>query len=202
MSSERRINSWRPDGVPFFWIPKEGFDRIEQGLERGSAASAKLVFVALCLLANRMGVATFSKPINYLATLASQGRRTVERRLTDLQRLGLVTMEREGRGEAYNFTLATLSRHPATLSRQVTTGTEPQAVALPKEPKNARTEGKPSIVERIALERKLQILQRRQSELRQSTAEQWQRDEHPERLAELHEVGAKIKALEDQLLDA
>jgi len=47
--------------VPFCWQPKEALRRIEQGLERAPAASAKLVYVALTRIASDCGNATFEK---------------------------------------------------------------------------------------------------------------------------------------------
>ncbi len=54
--------------------------------------------------------------------------------------------------------------------------------------------------ERIAAENRLKILKERLGRLRDDTSEQWQRDEHPELLAEKREVVGQIKALEDSLL--
>src|SRR5262245_34180766 len=108
------MTTWSPNGEPFFWVPKSAFERIDQGLELGPAATAKLVYVALCIVANREGAATFTKPINYLATLASLERRTVERRLVDLEQLKLVDVQRGKLRQAHQYTLTTLSRNVAT----------------------------------------------------------------------------------------
>jgi hypothetical protein len=67
---------------------------------------------------------TFSAPIAYLAAVASLHRRTVERRLEDLERLGLVTIRRQQLRVAHTFTLTTLSRNDGTHSRSDTTARE------------------------------------------------------------------------------
>lgn len=124
--NEREIQ----DG-PWMWQHKDAFWRINQGLERGSAASAKLVYVALTWIASDEQSETFSKPINYIADLASLGRRTVEKRLADLERLGFVLIERkklEGtKGNDLNtYTLAKLMRKGlAQLMRKPCASEEP-----------------------------------------------------------------------------
>ncbi len=122
--------AWLPNGIPFCWQPKEAFRRIEQEAELDEAASAKLVYIALSRVASDEETRSFTKPINYLATLASVNRRTVERRLPLLERLGLVTVERSKLRASHRYTLATLSRNVATRR-------DPVAVALIEERKNS-----------------------------------------------------------------
>jgi len=104
----------------FCWQSKEVLFRIGRDLEPGSATSAKMVYVALSWIASNEGSETFKTPIGYIAHLASLDRRTVMRRLPDLERLGLVSIERrkiEGtKGNEQNvYTLVTLSHYPSDL---------------------------------------------------------------------------------------
>ena len=56
--------------------------------------------------------------------------------------------------------------------------------------------------DRIALEHNLKILKDRERQLAEDTADQWQRDEHPENVADLTQLRAEIRELENQLLRA
>jgi hypothetical protein len=85
---------WNPRGIPFCWLPKLALEKIEQNLDPAQAGSAKLVYLALARVANAERSGTFTKPIEYISVLASVERRTVERRLPDLERLRLVKVER------------------------------------------------------------------------------------------------------------
>jgi DNA-binding transcriptional regulator YhcF (GntR family) len=151
--------AWQPNGIPFCWQPKEAFRRIEQEAELDEAASAKLVYIALSRVASDEETPTFTKPINYLATLASVNRRTVERRLPLLERLGLVTVERSKLRASHRYTLATLSRNVATRR-------DPVAVALIEEqkkysstaPRNSSTEVSESWLRELATETPYQPL--------------------------------------------
>ena len=199
---------WRPNGVPYFWVPKEAFDRINQKLERGAAASAKLVYVALNMIANHRGVGTFEVPINYIATIASLERRTVERRLTDLKHLDLVTVIPLKIAGTFShspsrYTLTTLSRNLATLSQNLTTARGPQPVAHTKERKNLRggspLDRKLSTSERISADNAMKLLRVHIQKLEDDTHHPYQRKEHPELVAELKqkreqlaELGAKL----------
>jgi hypothetical protein len=132
---------WHPAGIPFFWIPKAGFDRLEQALERGAAATAKLVYVALCIIANREGSSSFEKPLNYISVLASLDRRTVERRLADLKRIGLVSIEsRQIPGTSgpapSRYTLTSQSHDLTSQSHDIPAAVKPLAVILPIEQEN------------------------------------------------------------------
>jgi hypothetical protein len=152
---------WHPNGTAFFWVPKSAFEKIENSLELAPAASAKLVFMALCVLANREGSATFTKPLNYLATLASVSRRTAWSRLGDLERLKLVTVERGKLRQAHRYTVQQPLPNvvqPLPNDRQVSTL---HTCTLPKEPgeqKNRGSNPKPKPLttgERIGLKDKL-----------------------------------------------
>lgn len=121
---------WNPRGIPFCWLPKLALEKIEQNLDPAQAGSAKLVYLALARVANAERSGTFTKPISYIAVLASVERRTVERRLPDLERLRLVKVERSKKVRtSHVYRLATLSRNNATPSRNDATA----AVALNKE---------------------------------------------------------------------
>lgn len=120
------MSAWKPDGAAFCWQPKEAFRRIEEGTEQpGSAIS---VYVALTRIASNEEGQTFTKPIAYIAKLACVERRTVERRLPELEQLGLVSVERRQipgtkANDAHRYTLTTLSRKEvATPSRKLATG--------------------------------------------------------------------------------
>ena len=199
--------AWNPDGTIFDWLPREAMQRIEKELELGAAGTAKLVYLALCRIANKEESAVFTKPINYIATLASVGRKTVERRLPDLERLNLVSIDRRkiagtNANDSNTYTLATLRRKVASLSHNLATGTRLPAVAVKKEQKNGRTGFKKprTIPDRIAAENQLKILKSRLDDLTADTSEQWQRDEHPELVTEKQNVRAEITALENSLL--
>lgn len=194
------MNAWTPNGTAFCWLPKEAIQRIEESLELGEAASAKLVYLALCRIASNEGSAEFTKPINYIATLSSVHRRTVERRLPDLEKMRLVSITRrkiEGTmaRDSSTYTLATLSRKVATVRSH-------HAVAVNRELENKRTVcQKPrSVPERIAAEYRLKILKGRLVELEADTSEQWQRDDNPKLVTEKNSLRAEITALENSLL--
>lgn len=194
------MNAWTPNGTAFCWLPKEALQRIEESLELGEAASAKLVYLALCRIASNENSNVFTKPINYIATLSSVHRRTVERRLPDLERIRLVTIARrkvEGTkaNDSSTYTLATLSRKVATVRSL-------HAVAVNRELENKRTVcHKPRTVpERIAAENRLKILNSRLGELSADTSEQWQRDANPGLVTEKNQLRAEITALENSLL--
>jgi DNA-binding HxlR family transcriptional regulator len=184
--------NWRPQG-PFFWVPKDAFEKIEENLERGPAASAKLVYVALCIVANRENTPTFSKPINYLVEIASLERRTIERRLPDLERLGLIQVQRAKLHAPHTYTITTLSRNVAT-ARSL------QPVALPKEQKEQRERPRPlNNVERISADKLKADLQQEIKDLKAATSEPWQRQQHPERLSKLQDAQAQLEALTERL---
>lgn len=151
--------AWHPNGIAFCWLPKEALRRIEQGAELEEAATAKLVYLALSRVASDEETSSITKPINYLATLASVNRRTVERRLPLLERLGLVTVERSKLHASHRYTLATLSRNDATRR-------DPVAVALIEEqknstaaaPRNSNTEVSDSWLRELAAEKPYQQL--------------------------------------------
>ena len=110
---------------------------IEQNLELNEAASAKLLCLGLCTIANREGTATFTKPISYLAALSSLSVATVKRRLPDLERLGIIRVERFKLRQSNRYTLLTTadSSQRANDSSRTHGHREP----LPKERKNGRT---------------------------------------------------------------
>src|SRR2546422_429583 len=102
--------AWKPQGVPFFWAPKEAMRKIEQNLELDEAAGAKLVYIALEGIASDERRGTFVKPLNYIATLASVSRSTLTRRLRDLERFGLVRRERFALKQPNRYTLLRLAK--------------------------------------------------------------------------------------------
>lgn len=82
---------WAPH-APFCFQPKEAFDRIFEKLEH--PASAAMLYVGLTRIASNEGSDTFVFPLAYIAVLALMDRKTVMRRLPDLERIGLVKVER------------------------------------------------------------------------------------------------------------
>lgn len=199
------MSAWTTDGTTFDWIPREAIQRIEQSLELGQAASAKLVYLALCRIANKEGSAVFSKPINYIATLASLNRRTVERRLPDLKNLKLVSIEpRKVPGTKSNdsstYTLTTLSRN-------LTTVRGPLTVAVKKEQKKGSQDlfclpsiQKPrSPAERIGKENKLRILKAKLKGLEDDTSEIWQRESSPQLVRERDDIRQQVAIVESEL---
>lgn len=181
-------------------MPKEGIRRIEENLELGDAASAKLVYLALCRIACNEGSAVFTKPINYIATLSSLHRRTVERRLPSLEGLGLLTIARRKIDGTKAQDLSTYTL--ATLGRKVAAVRSPHAVAVNREIENKRIGfQKPlTVPERIAAENQLRILRGNLAELEADTAEQWQRDARPDLVVEKQKLRAEIAARENALL--
>lgn len=206
--------SFTPDKQPFVWLPKDALSAIEHGLEMKYAGSAKLVLLACYRVANSEASATFTKPISYIATLASLERRTVERRLPDLVRLGLIKIESQhlpgSKGRDLNrYTLPTLRRNLATQSHNLATRQQPHQVAISIEQENREKEqagGKPrkpmTVPERITLQGQIKIQQERLERLRGETSEQWQRDANPGLVAEKRQVQTKLTELENQLLRA
>jgi hypothetical protein len=139
---------WRPTGA-FCWQPKEAFWLIEENLSRPGPAA--LVYLALTRIASNEGGASFSKPIAYIAKLAWVGRRTVERQLPELERIGLVHLERRQipgtkANDVHRYTLASLGRNLtsqkrnslASRSRKLATGNEALPVAVNKEQKERK----------------------------------------------------------------
>lgn len=205
---------WTPNGVPFFWVPKEAFRVIDDGLERGVAATAKLLYVALCAIANQSDSPTFARPITKLASVASLERRTVERRLIDLENLGLLVVTRrkiEGTraNDLSEYSLPTLSRHLATVSRNLATARSVPAVVdyIDREQENRRTGesgrsstlGRLQTADRIALENKLKAFQEKAKRLAGDLSDRVQRETRPEDVAKLKRYREEISKLERSL---
>ncbi len=91
--------------MAFFWAPKFAMAKIEETLELNDAGTAKLVYIALCRIANNEDTGSFTKPIQYLATIASVSRSTVKRRLADLEEMGLIRIERFPLRQASRYTV-------------------------------------------------------------------------------------------------
>ena len=195
-----RGNDWSPNGSAFFWMPKEGIRRIEENLELGDAASAKLVYLALCRIACNERSAAFTKPINYIATLSSLHRRTVERRLPSLEKLGLLTIARRKIDGTKAQDMSTYNL--ATLGRKVAAAKSPHAVAVNREQENKRTgfQRPLTVPDRIAAENSLKILKSQLAELEGETSEQWQRDDRPDLVVKKQKLRAEIIARENALL--
>lgn len=110
--------TWRPT-PPFCWQPREAFDRIEKNLETSEAGSAALVYVSLSRIASIEGGPTFARPIGYISKLSFLSESTTQRRILDLERIGLVAIKRrqiEGTKakSVSEYTLATLPRKVAS----------------------------------------------------------------------------------------
>ena len=115
--TEGAVSCWSPQGTPFVWLPKEGLRKVEQTAD--DAPSAMLVYLALCRIACDEGAGTFSKPIAYVSKLAGVGRRTVERRLPDLERASLVKIQRAALRTSHTYTLESFKQPHASQSRSV-----------------------------------------------------------------------------------
>ena len=123
------MSAWKPSG-PFCWQPKEAFRIIEENLEQPSTAA--MVYVGLTRIASNVEGPSFSKPIGYIAKLAMVDRRTVLRRIPDLERLGLVKVDRRripdtNANDLSTYTLTTLSHKVVTPSHQPPGDTVSQA---------------------------------------------------------------------------
>lgn len=197
------MSAFTPNGQPFVWIPKEAFDRIEQGLERGQAASAILVYVALCRIASNDNSNSFAKPINYISRLASLERRTIERRLPDLERLGLVKITRRmSDGKTCDqsvYEVTTLSRKGATLSQEGATAPRLHAVAVTRELENKRKE-QLTTAQRIGIEHQLEAIKSDIEQLENETVYHW--DRTPEKMEKLETLKAQREVLNNRLRSA
>ena len=207
------MSPWESNGAPIAWMPKDGLRKIEQTAE--DAPSAMLVYLALARIASDERSDTFSKPIAYVAKLAGGiGRRTVERRLPDLERAGVVKIQRHALKINHTYTLenfspahAPQSRNDAPQSRNDASQSRNDASPNQKSKshlveKYRSTEGKAprSVPERIAAENQLRILKGRLENLQSDTAEQWQRDANPALVTEKQKLRAQVTALENSLL--
>jgi hypothetical protein len=94
-----------PNGQPFVWLPVEALEKIRESCEH--PGSGILVLIALYRIGCRERSSTFSKPLNYIATLSCVERRTVIRRLAELEKCGLVTIKRT-QGELCEYCLPSL----------------------------------------------------------------------------------------------
>lgn len=169
-------DGWNP-GPPFVRIPSEAFDMIERNVAGDCMPTAIAAYVGLVRMADRHQCATFQLPTNYLAKVAGLSRRSFERRLEDLTRAGVVTVERTHqpgtKGFGFNrYHLAPLSRKVASSSQHLASGSGPQADAHPTDIQKGRREPashKPiGTGERIGLENQRTMLQ---SELERLKAE-------------------------------
>lgn len=80
--------------APYVAVPIRALDAIEQQLDRDEACTAKAALFALYRIANRERTGTSTKSADYIGTVASVCSDTVGRRVPDLERLGLVRVER------------------------------------------------------------------------------------------------------------
>ncbi len=173
----RQGASWYPG--QFLKFPAGALERIEQTIETENVPSAVALYVAFVRLADRDGRATMAWPVGYLAKTASLSRRTVLRRLADLEKAGVVTVERtkiEGTfaNGVSHYTLATLSHEVVSLSHQVVPSNDPQRGTVLSDYQTIRREPashKPiGTAERIKLERQQAILQSKLEKLKAEVA--------------------------------
>lgn len=113
--------SWSPHGRPFVWLAKSALRTIDE--KASEPTSATLVYLSLCRIACDERSGTFSKPLAYVARLANLGRRTVERRIEDLERLKLLNVTRHKQRAAHTYALPSVTppvRNDASPVRDVT----------------------------------------------------------------------------------
>jgi len=127
-----------PVNEAFTPVAKAAMDAIRDSLEPEEAGSAMLTYLAVARLANDKGAESIEVPIGLIAHNACLNRRTVERRLVDLERLGAIRVERQRipgtKANGFSrYTLTTLSRDLATPSHHLTTQTGLHRVAVLKE---------------------------------------------------------------------
>jgi DNA-binding transcriptional regulator YhcF (GntR family) len=195
------MSTWAPDGVPFCWMPKEALRRIEQKLDPSKAAGAKLLYLALTRIASDVESANFQKPISYVAALASVNRRTVERRLPDLERLGLVTVKRGALRVSHEYSVTTLSRNVATPSPSVATKHATHSRTYRRtEESTADTSTMPTLTtaQRIGLEHKAELLKGKIRKLEDDT--HYPQDRTPERMSDLNSFRTQLTQTEQALL--
>jgi hypothetical protein len=155
-------------------------------LEAAAATRAALAYLGLCRAADAAGAFAFRRPISYLARLAFLQRRSLERALPDLERLGLLRVERRRiSGTKANdlslYTLTSYSRHLASRSRNLATGRGLQPVAdIPDYTRLNQTRGKSlSVAEQITCRGELtrareQLSQTRGADGWERSTPQWQ----------------------------
>jgi len=198
------LPGWSPCGAPFVWLSKESLRRIEEGVE--DSASAILVYLALCRIACNENSAAFSKPIAYISQLASVSRRTVERRLEDLERLKLVLVDRrkiEGTkaNDLSRYTLTSLSRKVASQCRNLTSRNGQLRGAVNRELESKRRKQPLETASRIALEKKKRIIEDRIKKLEDETYYEHDRIKQPEKVSELEANRKELARVESQLLE-
>mgnify|MGYP001218773525 FL=1 len=194
--------------VPFCWADKRVLERIRQ--RAGEVASALAVYHALTVAASDARAEEFTVSHAYIATLCGFSTRTVQDRLRELEKLGVVQITTPPLKAPSTFRLLAYSSGNTsgndcrTLSNDCRTFGNGEAIPLPTCTNNIRRkerEGRPrTTADRIALEKRLVILQRKVKTLEADTSEAWQRQEHPERVAELKKLRGQIEAIEEALL--
>ncbi len=196
---------WTPDGVPFVWVSKDALQRIVEGVE--DASSAMLVYLALCRIACNENSAGFVKPVAYIAQLATVSRRTVERRLEDLERLKLVFVDRRRidgtkANDLSRYTLATLSRKVTSQSRNLTSQNGQLRDAVSRELEKERGKKPLTTGERIGLERKKSIIESHIRKLEDETFYEHDRTGNPQKVEQLESYRKQLLEAENQLLES
>lgn len=87
---------------PYVPVPVAALKLLEEHLDEGDQATAKLVLMALYRIGNRDRTHTITKGRAYIGKLASLSVPTVTRRIGDLERLGLIKVQRSDKLKTAN----------------------------------------------------------------------------------------------------
>ena len=198
--SKPRSNSPNEE-APYLWQSKDPLYRIENSQSVRNHGSAKLVYVALTWIASDEGSSVFTVEIAAIARKASLGYRTVWDIVKKLEELELIKVNRPKLRSEATFTICTTCKTSGTGRKTICKRKQHSFADITKEHRRKKKEAPVSLSERIAKEKQLGILKGQLKELEEETAEQWQRDAHPELVKEKQKLRADIKALENSLLD-
>jgi hypothetical protein len=189
-------------GVPFAWQDKRMLRRIREQCEDPSSALG--VYLALTVVASDMGKDEFQTTHKWLASLSGFSERSVRSRLRDLQALGAVAIVTPALKALCTYRLLPFGNGCHTPGNDCRTfgNGETTSIAAIRRNKEEKEAARPfGTADRISLEKQLGILRGRLGDLEADTAEQWQRDAHPELVSRKQELRDEIKALEDRLLN-
>ncbi len=195
---------------PWCWASKRALQLIRDNCK--NPATALSVYHALTEIDSDNGstgvVEVSHKGISLRAAFSV---RTVLQRLKDLERCGAIKIETPALKAPCKYTLHPISNGCATFGngcRTIRTKSsdldhstkDRNKESTPPQPPQPQKPQKLSTPDRIGLEKKLEILRRREEDLASEIPDHLDQREHPEKVQELKALKAQRKALEDQLL--
>jgi len=196
----------KPNGSdPWCWQTKGAFRRIrEMCMQYGTGIP---VYVALTEVdSDHGGSGVVEITHKALAGLAGFSVRTVQERLKDLERIGVIKIERHDPKGACTYILIQIGNGCRPIGNR-------SAISLPISRYNKETKKQRNVerdcsdtglttAESIRLEKKLKILNARYVTLRDDLTDRVQQQSHPEMVRELKDIQGQIKDIEDRLLKA